>query len=329
MQVYYIGGDPALTDHSGTVTTDSACFDPNYSRCAIAVGTGMFVNIPVEPAVDLSTPDSSGGLWLHVMWQLERTYEHQHDLAQNIFCALDSSGNLVAESAGYRYSPAIRLYAPSGSVVSPNRSLLFLPSALTAYDFHFYTDDGGSRCLDLYENGALIEALTMPGEPLTDIASFRLGTSSESTTAGLGCFSELVVADFDTRHMRVATYVPTADGTYLDGTGDYTAVAEADPDGALLTLDTAPASHSVVLSPVGTFDLPGIIAAVAGGRVATSDGSSLEFGLRSTDGQESFSGPLAVGTVIAPHTHTWMRHNNPAWTGPMDLNGAELIVRAS
>lgn len=327
MQIYYIGGDPALGDHTGVVTTDTMWFDPRYARCAILTAAMQAAIVPLQPSVSLAAPGS--GVWIHGASYGTTGGWHHRTNEVGLFHVIDSQGHTVARSGGNRDSTDITVYADDGtSSTTPRIKCMWSRNVLVLADVHLFTDASGNGCIDVYENGVLAGSASINGRPLTDVATVHLGSTTGDAGRYHNGWSELVVADFDTRHIRVATLVPTAEGTYTDGAGAYTDVDGLSSDGSSVTLESGGTARSFVMSPVGDIDLPGVIALSGGGRLATGDGNNFELGFRLASGSELLSGPINTGDAVAPTQHVWTGAMLSGVSGPSDLAGIEFMVKS-
>ena len=134
--------------------------------------------------------------------------------------------------------------------------------------------------------------------------------------------SEFIVANFDTRNLRVGTYIPFADGTYTDGSGTYADIDETSPDGNAITLAAVGDKQSYTVSMYGSPSLSGILAIAVNGLVASDGTHDLQAGLR-IGGVDYFSSDLNVGAAPSATSVVWNTH--PADGGYLPQNPATSI----
>lgn len=107
----------------------------------------------------------------------------------------------------------------------------FTIAATTRYrlDIHvvFHATTGS---IDLYLDEGLVLAYSGALTSSNDRVDYVTLQSSFNSSAADKYWSELVVADYDTRGWNVVTMYPTADGAVTTWSGDYTAIDEAVPD---------------------------------------------------------------------------------------------------
>lgn len=215
-EIYHIGHEAGSVSSTAGWTTTAGRFDPDYSRCAINAATGSSATINLASVVGESSAD---GYWLHLL--VKRT-------TYNYF------GTMIGYSGAY---PSFKVDDNAGIFVYPFHSSTGAATAtvtamqvtpLSSYDIHVYTN-GGNAVLDFYLNGTLVGTVITTVGGTSNSGLDRLTFTGTSNAA---FFSEIIVANFDTRGMRAHTLVPSAAGTYSEGTGSYTDVDEITPDGS-------------------------------------------------------------------------------------------------
>lgn len=102
--------------------------------------------------------------------------------------------------------------------------------------------------LRLYMNEILIETMILPVTDWNRPASFTMGGSVGSGGNGESYFSEIIVADGDTRNARLDLLRPQAVGVYGNWNGPVAALSDDDPTTGMTT--TSPdQSQSTILTP--------------------------------------------------------------------------------
>lgn len=322
-QVYFAGTEPHCFGGTFSVSTSGAYHDPNYSRCALAATKWESI---VATLPDVALPSSPGGVWIHA---LQHTYDQQ-DHGPWI-TVQDQDGNYVMRTSYSDYSiTEVTLYGAAGGAVASlsmkvEDGLSPVPNdTFMTVDLHFYDDAEGNGTLDLYGATRLLSRTQLVGERARDIKTVTFASPNDHAPA---FFSEVIVANFDTRWLRVGTYVPSGAGTYADGTGDYTAVDEIEADASLVELATAGDQHSFALSLHGAPAEPGVVAIAVNGVVGAGVGNDAQFGIR-VGGVDYFSPNLGVDVGLTKRGHVWSGELAAGVPVPVDLSSAELIVKA-
>lgn len=96
-------------------------------------------------------------------------------------------------------------------------------STLTDVDIHIQINSGGNNVLTYYHGGALVSTVSRAWGSATGIVGFILANSD---TGGRTNLSEFMVADEDTRGLRLATLEPDGAGGETDWTGTFNEVLE-------------------------------------------------------------------------------------------------------
>ena len=280
-----------------------------------------------------ATPDNStDGFWLHF-----RKYQNDAAAAsstQHPVRIYGATGSLIAailgaNGEGLTYA---RLYASNGSYVDSSQSWTpygnnYADGFTMIIDIHVYNNESGKATMDVFINNALLWTLTNTG-------GYALGMKSANlmhcnTRAGtFSCYSELIVANFDTRNLRVGAYVPSADGTYTDGNGTYADIDETSTDSAAITLGVIGDKQSYAVTRYGNPSIGGILAVAVNGLVSSDGLRDLQAGLR-IGGVDYFSADLNLGLSPSATSVVWSAH--PGTGGNLPQNPAtdiEVIYKA-
>lgn len=331
--VYFVGSEPdCVTGSYGLSTTG---VDTNYVRTGFYTQGGQSAQIELQTA----TPDNSTeGYWLHF-----RKYSSVSDIQlggykQNPLLIYDGSGNLsfylnVSSASGsYGYVSA-RVYASNGSAVDSGIDYDTFANATEFttqdIDVHVYTNSSGHAVAEFYRNNTLRQTVTNTGGSSRGMkrAVFTTPVTYNGSYSYV-VFSEFIVANFDTRNLRVGTYIPSADGTYTDGAGTYADIDETSPDGNAITLAAVGDKQSYTVSKLGSPSLSGILALAVNGLVASDGTNDLQAGLR-IGGADYFSSDLGLGASPSATSVVW--NTNPADGGYLPQNPAtdiEVIYKA-
>lgn len=188
-----------------------------------------------------------------------------------------------------------QLYGQNGGVVGV---------AITV-DIHVFTNANGHAEAHVFKNGHRIITLTNTNGYHRGCSYVRLANICKSRWA---FYSEVIVADFDTRRLRVNSYYPSAAGYYTDGVGNYTAIDESYPDGAVVQFNTTGEKQSYKVAKHGSPAAGSIVGIAVASRARTADDSiDLQMGLR-LDDQDYFATPFAVSGALGNFNRVWSAH---------------------
>ena len=193
-------------------------------------------------------------------------------------------------------------------------------------DIHVYTNENAYAQLDVFVNGNQVATVT-------DTSGYNCGMKKAVfarpiANTGYYCiYSEFIVANFDTRGLRVGTYIPTGDGTYTDGAGTYANIDETNPDTAVIALAEVGDKQSYTLAKYGSPSLPSILAVAVNGLVSSDGTNDMQAGLR-IDGVDYFSADLGLGASFTPTSVVWNRHpGNNGWLPQNPASDIEVIYK--
>ena len=314
---------------SGSYSLLTTGVDTNYVR------TGFKTVMGQEAVITLQSPtpaNSTDGFWVHC-----RKYQNDmHGAGTGIYPIIlyneaDQPVAALYTSVGYGWVSA-RVWANDGTYSASGESSAFytndvVDNVTLTFDLHVYTTGDGKARFDAYVDGTL--RLT-----ITDESSYQRGMSYakfgavHADPAKYCVYSEFLVANFDTRGLRVGTYIPSADGTYTDGEGTYADIDETNPDGAAIILAEVGDKQSYTVSKYGSPGLAGILAIAVNGLVASDGTNDLQAGLR-IGGVDYFSADLGVGVSALRTCVVW--NTNPADGKHLPQNPAtdiEVIYQA-
>lgn len=261
-------------------------YDPNYTR-------GGFLTEPVSASYfDIPVPfggDSGAGFWLRVRFyimvgsgyanrDLVRFWDVGGSEIVRVQCTKGAfSGLHVTSSTGESGSTTLDVSKSEG----------FL-------DVHYYRDEESTR-VDAYVDGSLVGSATAAGTNATvgKVAFQQL--SHDMDYPARSAFSEVIIADEDTRGMRVKTVIAAGDDAAHNWVGTYAEIDEygdaADGISAPSDGQTALFTHTndIALNNIHSFVIAGRIAA------ATPDGAQGLVRLDGTNYETPFGADLAAG----------------------------------
>jgi len=319
MTIYFAGSEPDCLSGTFIVDASGSYHDNNYVRCGLRIPNPGSVVATLESA-------ATSGAWIHFRTRCGSSMNtNVHDRAELIE-VLDSSGNPVIETTSAVDAAFVfTVYnAAGGSATTTSASAGFVPSSAKTLDFHYYLD-GENVNLDWYVDAVLTGSASVAGS-LRDIKTITFGSTNgyvDDRAVYSLHISEIIVASYDTRYLRVGCYYPSADGTHTDGTGGYADLDEIETDANAVTLSSVGNAQSVQLTKHGTQPYPGVLAIAVNGLVASGGTNDLQAGLR-IDGEDYYSANLGVGTTPEARSIVWS--TNPAGGQlPQDPSQIELI----
>ena len=281
--------------------------DTNYVRGGVITKKAQIATATMAP----STPDNDAdGYWLHYRKYQGSTPFRSH---QPLYL-YHGSGNLSfhlnnVDNGGVK----ARLYASNGSYTESATSYDFyaevagIVNTTINIDIHVFTNASGQAEVHIFRDGHRKLTLVNAGGYHRGLAWVNIAHVSDS---GAAYNSEVIVADYDTRKLRLSTHVPSADGYYTDGTGSYSDIDEIVPDAAAITLSNPGEMKSVAIAKFGSPGAGTIKAIGINSRLYTVDDTvDFQAGLR-MDGLDYLSTKLAATGAFSPFSRMW--NANPA-----------------
>jgi hypothetical protein len=264
--IYFAGGeDIDFTLAGNAAGATGGAYDPVWSRSAVGASQGDAV-WPIVNA--LSNPTSFGNLtnfWVHASASTSTTF-----VANNIFLALADSGGVGRI--------LIRVAATTGTIKISSRnaagtitdftgatSTAVIPlSALGKFDV--FVNYSSSGRIQVYYNGTLIADTGAGVNVTTDSATSLsfLYLSCFTTSASTSWWSQVIVADSDTRSMGLWTMNSSTSGTATQWTGTASNVNKGViNDTTFITSPTAAQINdykpSTIALPAGVYTVPAVV----------------------------------------------------------------------
>ena len=318
--VYLLGHEAGSTGNPGLAwETNPSYYDSQYSRSAIKLGVYDSQTFGLPALVE----DSSGaGYWFHGRQvKSDSSSTSASSFARLVEILGDGYISSRVIVAGYKqtYLQLFQHNSSSYSQGAVNVDGYITTTAPLTIDLHVYTDGSGSHA-DLYLNSGLISSVSIAGDYNTGLRTAVIG-APWATTLAFSCWSEIVIANFDTRGLRVKTLAPSADGYHTEALGAYTDVDDVQPDlGGFLFTATGQRQ---------TFQTPGLpsvsgIRAVALCARAASDGTNQLKSLVRIGGVDYLGGTVTVSPASLPSQVIYTE--DPSTTSPWvsDLSAVEF-----
>lgn len=269
-------------DAGGTATdvTSTNARDSDYNDTEIRL---FLTDESEEPGMDFRFTEVSV-FWFHARANLPS--EMDDDRSDGTFMRFyDASGDLVADMDMDNGSMAAR--ALGTSTVASTYSKTYLSGSL-AQTIDVKVDLSGTDIIiEYYIGEVLTYSATATKNGQSGIARFHL---CNEDVANIGTnyqyWSEVILADEDTRGMRVATLSPDGNGGETDWSGDFNDVLDAS-DGAFIASDTANERETFTLGAYNGPTSPSSIRTVAVKSVVRAGDS----------GPQNFKHLLRIGTT--------------------------------
>lgn len=325
--VYFAGSDPAAFNGNFIVDTTVGRFDSNYVRCGLLSGTHI-----IEANLKVETPaNSPDGFWLHFnKWQ--DTDRNTGD-ANNV-TIYDETGNLTFILLNPALGGKLRLYANNDSYVDgPNITSLYNTSPdnniMMHIDIHVYTNTNGHAQADIYRSGHFCSTVTNTNGYARGGRTFKL--QGNSGWGPIYVYSEVIIANFDTRNLRVKTCIPTSNGLYTDAIGGFDNIDEVSRTEDKVSIVNLDDRFSFKTTPHGQASNKPIIAVgVNCHGYSPDDTAGIFAGLRinGVDYYANTTIPL-LGT-ISGGTYVFTGHPNGGGNFPTNIaDDVEVILKAA
>lgn len=257
-------------------TSGANYFRTGYARAGLvpATGAGAYLGMSF-PAARTS------------FWYTFRVWSPLIGSAQRFFAFTNGGADRLGLKCSGASPSTVKLVTWNGAAETTlaTSTLTIANSVGTARKFDLQVDSyGATATVRLYVDGTLfIEYsgdVTAGGATNLDGAVFR---ASSTSTGYYWSYSEVILADEDTRLFSLATLAPSAAGDANAWTGDYTAIDEVTLDDSdVIYTDTADLDFLCALSdlPAGTFTVKAVrIAARAA--MGASGISGVKLGIKS------------------------------------------------
>ena len=323
MSILWCGGED-IDFPNGTapaILTTGSSFDSAYARCSI--------RSPAIAAYVKSvafTPVTS--CWLSGQIVHESTQSGGH-LFGLMYSGTGSSGLYIGGGTPYQQLTLVKWDGTTSTLLAAETGTSFVFGILLKIDIQII-NYGASATVNVWVDGVLV--ITYTGD-VTVSGVTSLDTVVLSSDAGGSAYaSEIIVADQDTRTLRLATLAPAGAGTTDAWTGAYTDVNEVvlnDATSVYTNATSQDEEFTLSTLPAGAVS---IVALKAGARCSATAGSTptnIAVGIRS-------GGTTSAGTPVG-QTTAWTENErlmgvNPvtglAWTQSA-VNALQINLRSS
>lgn len=217
-----------FSDSSGALTnTDAANRDANWSESSIELDAGT-------DYLEISDIGSQVDVWLHFLVREGSGGTQSDGTRVEFFDEGEGQQIMIIEGD----NGEINLEYWNGASLTEVAPGFFLTSSLQTWDVHCKIDNSTGE-FAIYRGGALLASFTgdtdLNSTSLT-VERVRLSTGHNSSQDNF--FSEVILADEDTRGMRLKMLETSANGTNTAWTGDQTDVND-ESDGTFISSGTA------------------------------------------------------------------------------------------
>lgn len=329
MNFYHVGHEMGMGNMRFLNTgpsTYAELFNPSRSRSSILTdareGRFAYIDLP-------NIPVDQTGLWFHAYIALDNRTRYLWDEVPPLGLT-SSSGSIICELRYSENGPfRLRLLGTASTEVMLLSPLLDIGHF--TIDLHlFYSSITEALSVEIYVNG-ILDVATQAASPSLSLASIGLSnTNSHYISNIFWGWSELIVADVDTRGMQVISSWPTGAGQYTESTGSYANVSEVSPDGNVAEFTAAGQRLTMTHRGIGT--PRGQILAVAVGGQASADATTqlVEMWRNGTGVEFTGTTPLTTNPVLAGFfsIHPVNPVTGKLWTYS-DLNAMQIGVRSA
>lgn len=217
MAIIFAGNEPdSFTFSSGTgnTSTSTAVFNANFCRCAISVFPGIYA-IATLPAAQSS-------LWFHMDYYGDNSWTAN----LNILEIRSSTYGVVARLRVTAYETVIAEVYDGAAWISFGTFSPFASFNVVTVDVNLSIAPTGGQA-SWYVNGGLVGTYTgdTQGFAATTIID-NVRIQNNTSSSDFSWFSQVIVADEDTRGMKVSTLAPNGTGALADWTGTFADVDE-------------------------------------------------------------------------------------------------------
>lgn len=185
-----------------------------------------YIQMPNYRKFNLTIPTKTN-IWMHWTDHMPREPSTGADGFELRVYGDDGAYIATIDTKDNRHEWYASLNGSSWTVLS-NREYYDTQLNTVTYDVNIRFNDGasGNIEIDVYMDGAMRENYsgTLSSHPSTGVASIAFNNND---TIGNRSVTEIIIADEDTRGMRLTEMTPNAAGNYTAWTGDYTDFVEA------------------------------------------------------------------------------------------------------
>lgn len=227
-----------------TVGVPSWTYDANRVPYSIQTPYQTKCGSPLIPP----SPDNTQEWWFHFRNGSSEWYINTDD---SIIEIVDSTGAAILELSMYDRTAEgyITRYTVDGVNYTTKQSLPIPNSVMRTYDIMIKNDGLFWRAL-VYANELLVAKIDLALTTFVAPARFNIGGHSGNSNTGTTTFyySEIIVADGDTRNARLDLLRPTAVGAHSDWSGPVLSLSDDNPTTGMTTVSPN-LSQTTILTP--------------------------------------------------------------------------------
>jgi len=299
----------AVSNGTTAISTTSTHFDTTYSRSALTITTATTVFPPTNRWELPAFSSASADFWFSVQYSLPSTSTTANAQwfgfydGANIRLGIEGTGNL-SEIRVFK-----RDTTPTKTTLATATGSLCRANTRCKLDCHIVYAVSGS--VDCYNNGTSI--LTYSGDTTTNSATtlskMYVANLTSSTSSR---YSEIIVADADTRSMRMYTCAPNAAGATQNWTGSASNVNPTTVNDANFNYTTTnndlsqwtPQSATCTISTSGTTSVVDVRSSIRLAR-GTTGPQSARHSLHSNSADSDNGSDLTLSTSFGNFTYDW------------------------
>jgi len=327
MSILWCGGEDIDFPNSPTAvvqSTNASYFRTGYARSALAVSGGTPRNVSSAFPGGAIT---SGWISVYHLQVLGFTASRRMvgfcNLTpfKGIYWGISAASTTRAALFTYDGSTLTQLVAEAGNSL--------VAAELAKFDFQMISY-GGSGTLNLYRNGVLL--VTYTGDiSISGEASFGYVSVESGKSDTIGHYSEIIVADADTRLLSLVTMAPNGAGdasTFEGASTDIDEVNVSDADNMYSDATGEACQIALTTIPAGNFSVLHVRAAARAAMAATATPHTLKLGVKST----------SIDVDAGRHlTTAWVTYErdmpvNPVTTNPWldtEMAGLQLAMESA
>jgi len=215
---------------------------------------GNSVVCEVNQASNISWGTGAADCWIHFTFYYTYGNVNGNGKVDGYwFEGIDTNGNVVIRGDLLSGDLQFEVSGDGGSTFTSSAfGIIYGFGGRITYDLHYQKNNGGNTTLDVYVGGALIYSISATNTTSGDLVTmnFTHHDMSFQSTGTQFWYSEVMVADEDTRGLRVATLEPDGVGGETAWAGDWNDILER-ADGLAISSDTAAQRESWTLSAYG------------------------------------------------------------------------------
>ncbi|MCP3381234.1 hypothetical protein NLM31_12875 [Bradyrhizobium sp. CCGUVB4N] len=327
------GEDTGFTLNGSAAGSTFTGWRSNFARAAVNITNSATVADPPANRATTPTFTATSNLWLHA--QVNSSGNTTTANQQTILVrSPDGVSRIVVRETGTAGQLKISTRNAAGTLTDlATASSTFASGGPIPIDLYVNYTCSGSGGVQLYLSGA--QVINYTGNPCTDSATQLNQADIAGTNTSSGYWSEIIIADEDTRGMSLWTLYPVAAGNTQAWTpstvgninkgviNDATSIGTSSNNA--LTEWTTPTS-----APNGAWNVKAVVQE-ARTLVGTSGPLHFEWLIRTIDGSDNVTGSVAPTTSFASYSNQiWATnpHTSSAWSLSDIASGFNLGIES-